>query len=462
MTQTNQIVQVNVSVTAAPTPSELQQTGAFVSQGGTANAAGSLTLLTTVADLATMLAGAKTVTNLVYSAGSNTVTGTSTAHGFPIGDTIYVTVAGATPAGYNGTFLATIVDANTFTYAMPTSLATATVFGTVTDEDVAELMGMNTTFFAQGTTQAVYVLELGNGTTAEGVTALTAFLNTNPKLVYSFLIPRTWDGESTFKTMVGNYDAPSTPVNFFVTTTVATYAAWGNVHNCVYAVVESPNAAIGQFELAADFNRALSRRPNSGTPVMTMALLRAYGVNAYPTFGNGTTLQLLRNANIGWFDTGSEGGIASGIFRKWGRVLSGESFDFWYSIDWAKITVELDLSNEILNGNNNSIAPLYYNQKGIDRLQDRAAEVLRRGTVYGLLYGTVEAVQLPPQTFADNVANHVYAGKCVVNAIPLSVYSRDNPSDYSLHLYSGFQMAVIPQGGFEQVIVNLNATQFLY
>jgi hypothetical protein len=462
MSLTNQIVTVNVSVTKAPTPSVLQETGTFVSQGGTTKAAGTLTLLTVVGDMAAILAGAKTVTNLVYSSGSNTVTGTSAAHGFPIGDTIYVTVAGATPAGYNGTFLATIVDADTFTYAMPTSLAVATVFGTVTDEDVAELAAMNTTFFAQGATQAVYVLELGNGTIAEGVTALASFITTNPKLVYSFLVPRTWDSESTFKTMVGNYDAPETPVNFFVTTTTSTYSTWGGVHNSVYAAVESPNKAITQFELAADLHRSLSRRPNSGTPIMTMALLRAYGVEVYPTFGNSTLLQQLRTANIGWFDTGSEGGIASGIFRKWGRVLSGESFDFWYAVDWAKLTLELDMSNEILNGNNNSIAPLYYNQKGVDRLQDRGAEVLRRGTVYGLLYGTVEAVQLPPQTFADNVTNHVYAGKCVINAIPLVDYARDNPSDYSQHLYSGFQVAIIPQGGFEQIIVNLNATEFLY
>jgi len=459
--QSNEIVQVNVSVTNAPTPSELQQTGAFVSQGGTTTDAGTLTLLTSVSDLASILAGSQTLTAIAYDGGTNTVTGTvSGGHGFPVGDTIWVVIAGCTPSGYNGAYLATIATSTTFTYAMPTALAANTVLGTVTDEDVLELNAMNTTFFAQGQTQAVYVLELGNGTTAEGVTALNSFLSDNPETVYSFLIPRSWDAESTFKTMVANYNAPSTMVNFFVTTTTLTYGSWSAVNNCVYAAVEAPATTVTQFDLAADFHRSLSRRPNSGTPIMTMALFKAYGVEPYPLFGNKSLLQLLRNAHIGFFDTGAEGGIASAIIRKWGHVLSGESFDFWYAVDWAKITLDLDLANEVINGNNNSIAPLYYNQKGIDRLQARAAEVLRRGTVYGLLLGTVESVQLPPQEFADNVVNKVYAGKNVINAIPFADYVRDNPSDYGLGLYSGLQAAIIPQLGFENIIINLNATDF--
>lgn len=55
-------------------------------------------------------------------------TATSTAHGFSDGDP--VTIAGATPSGYNGTFNITYVDANTFTYPTASVLANAT--GTIT------------------------------------------------------------------------------------------------------------------------------------------------------------------------------------------------------------------------------------------------------------------------------------------------------------------------------------------
>ena len=458
--QPNEIVTVNVSVTGAPAPNELQQTGAFISQGATTKPVGSLTLLTGVGDLASMLSGSIAITALAYNGGTHTVTGTATGHGRTPGDTGWVVIAGCTPAGYNGAFLATFPDANTFTYAMASTLATCTVFGTLTDEDTIELNAMNTTFWAQGSTQPVYVLELGLGSPAEGVTALNSFLVANPNTDYIFLVPRTLDAEATFHTMVANYNVPGTLTYFFVTTTLATYGGWSAVNKCVMAMVEAPGIASTEFSLAAPFYRALSRRPNSGTPVMTIALMSAYGVTPYPLFGNKTTLQLLRNANIGYFDTAAEGGLKNVIIFKYGHMLSGESFDKWYAIDWAKITLDLDLANEVINGNNNSIAPLYYTQKGIDRLQARAADTLRRGTVYGLLLGTVISVQLPPQEFASNVVNGAYKGKCVINAIPFANYTTDNPSDYAARKYAGLQAAIIPQYGFEQIIVNLNATDF--
>ena len=61
------IVLINVTVTLAPAPSTLQQTGAVVSQGATTNAIGSLTPLYSYAGLATMLAGAKTLASTAHS-----------------------------------------------------------------------------------------------------------------------------------------------------------------------------------------------------------------------------------------------------------------------------------------------------------------------------------------------------------------------------------------------------------
>ena len=461
MTQPNEITTLVISTTGAPVPSNLQQTGAFISQGATTKAAGSLTLLSGINDLAAILSGSLAITALAYNSGTHTVTGTATGHGRTPGDTEWVVVAGCTPAGYNGAFLATFPDANTFTYAMASSLASCTVFGTLTDEDTIELNAMNTTFFAQGSTQPVYVLELGHGSPAEGVTALTAFISANPTANYSYLVPRTWDAETTFHTMTANYNAASTKLNFFVTTSLANYAAWTAVNNCVMGAIEAPGIPVTEFSLAAIFYRTLSRRPNSGTPVMTVALASVSGVTPYPLFGNGATLQLLRNANIGYFDTGAEGGLSSVIIFKWGHVLSGESFDKWYAIDWAAITLQQDVTNEVINGNNNSIAPLRYNQKGIDRLQNRAADTLLRGVTYGLLLGTVVAVQLDPTVFATNLANGLYKGQCVINAIPFSIYTAQNPSDYAVnHQYSGLQAAIIPQLGFEHVVINLNASDF--
>ncbi len=74
----------------------------------------------------------------------NTATVTSTAHGFPNGASI--TIAGATPAGYDGTWTITVVDANTFTYqysspaplASPATLSSATATSSTTRTNLTE------------------------------------------------------------------------------------------------------------------------------------------------------------------------------------------------------------------------------------------------------------------------------------------------------------------------------------
>jgi len=456
------IVKLNVSITSAPVPNTLQEKGAFVSQGGTTGAAGTITLLTTAADLSTILNSAKTLTALVYSSGTSTVTGTvAGGHGFAVGDVTLVTVSGCTPSGYNGTFLATIDSSTEFTYEMLSSLAACTVLGTATDEDVAELVAMNTTFFAQNGSQAVYILELGDGDAAAGVADLSAWLTTYPNEIYSFLVPRYWDTEATFKTLCNLYTAPDKKVNFFVTTTLSTYTAWNTgAYNSAIVSVEAPAIPLTEFTAAAFFFRTLARRPNSGSPIMPVAYAEAFGVTDYPTFGNGALLQTLRDKYINFVITGIEGGIPQNKYWEIGRCVSGESFDFWYAVDWACITMQLYVANAILNGNNNNIAPLYYNQDGVDTLQLVASAVLRRGTVYGLLFGDVVTVSLPSTDFAYNLARGDYAGQNVLNAIPVSVYTNDNPSDYSQGLYGGFQARVIPQRGFENIVFNLNATQF--
>lgn len=61
---------------------------------------------------------------------NNLATGTATAHGLSTGD--FVTIAGATPAGLNGSFQITVTAANTFTYVVPSTVATGAATGTIT------------------------------------------------------------------------------------------------------------------------------------------------------------------------------------------------------------------------------------------------------------------------------------------------------------------------------------------
>ena len=56
------IVTVQVSQTIAPTPNQLQKTGALISQGGTTLSTRTYSLLTQLADLTPLLAAALSVT----------------------------------------------------------------------------------------------------------------------------------------------------------------------------------------------------------------------------------------------------------------------------------------------------------------------------------------------------------------------------------------------------------------
>ena len=238
----NPIVNVNVSIQVAPAPSTLQKTGAFISQGGTNTSPGTKSLLTQFSDLAPLLTAAKAISSLTWSASPNIVTATTTApHGFTNGDTVNLTIAGAVPAGYNGSFICTVTGTSTFTYPLASNPGLETTPGTYVPGEVNSLVERATTFFAQGSAQSVYVLELGPGNANDGVTFLTAWIAANPNVFYSYLVPRFWDGVASFLTMLGNFNATSAKTYFFVTTTLATWQLYTPTMKCVVLLIEAPN-----------------------------------------------------------------------------------------------------------------------------------------------------------------------------------------------------------------------------
>ena len=165
------------------------------------------------------------------------------------------------------------------------------------------------------------------------------------------------------------------------------------------------------------------------------------------------------DGNINFVSVGAEGGISNTILVL-GDNLDGTPQNVAYSIDWQQIQLELALANAVINGSNSQINPLYYNQSGIDRLQSVAGATAARGIATGLALGQVVLVQLDPTEFAKNLSNGVYRGNYVINAVPFSIYTALNPSDYSQGLYGGFQASFVPQYGFKRIVFNLEATQF--
>ena len=78
---------------------------------------------------------------MVSVTGGLTVTAVAPQHGFVTGDS--VTITGAYPAAYNGTFFITVVDANTFTYVLATNPGTAGTGAVITAQTSRVLPGQN-------------------------------------------------------------------------------------------------------------------------------------------------------------------------------------------------------------------------------------------------------------------------------------------------------------------------------
>ena len=626
---TNPIVTVSVSQQLAPAPSTLQKTGALISQGATITSPGTKSLLTQIADLTPLLKGALSLTGISQTGGLATAVA-ATAHGLPVDDTILVTIAGANQAAYNGPQLCTITSTTDFTFAVPsgtTSPATGTMV--YTPEDVGELVAMATTFFSQGSQQSVYVLELGVGNAADGVAFLTAWIAANPQVFYSYLVPRYWDSDPSFLTMLGQFNSTTAKTYFFTTTTlqnwqnysalmkcallmieapntgkwpanvltaVAYTAAWddndltaiawaatnggtvtaatttdhgvlpGNkftISGCtpagyngtflalpgtaasalVYALASNPGSETGlgklnksafgsataatttnhgvlpgqyftiagcvpngyngtflalagtatdslvyalpadpgsetvlgtlvqsqyasagvpatEFSLAAVFQATLNYAPSSTNKVTPLNFTYLFAVTPFPTNGNAALLTELDAANVNVVATGAQGGISATILMG-GNVLDGNPFNYWYSVDWAQINLQRNVTAALINGANDPINPLYYNQPGINRLQQVAVSTMNTGITDGLVLFTVRPTTLAASDLVDSINSGKLAGFTVVNAEPFIVYSTENPNDYAAGAYNGISVEYTPLRGFDSIRINVVVSNFV-
>lgn len=440
-TQTD-IVVVNVSQTLAAVPSQLQRTATLVSQGGTKLTPGSNAILTQLSDLTPLLMGSIAITSAVWAAGIVTLT-TTAPHGWPAGETIPGVVAGFTPAAYNGSYGITVVDAVTLTYPLASNPGATSTVGTVTDGDVAEITAMATTWFAQGSATPVYVLELGNGNATDGIAALAAYVIANPYKFYVYEVPKEWAADVTsataLATLCRNHSSTTSMVYFVVTTAddPAVYALFNGIKSAFVIRASSADYGNGIYDASVLGYNCVVQQPSAANKVPPMQFRFAFGVTADDL--SGPQQVAFKQAYVNYIATGAEGGISNTLI-KWGVTMDGKPFTYWYAVDWMQINLKLNLANEIINGSNNSINPLYYNQPGIGRLQKRAQNTVNSGIQFGMVLATSLGPLVQATSFGD--------------------YVTQNPNDYSQGIYNGLSLEFTPQQGFMNIIFNMNVTDF--
>jgi hypothetical protein len=430
-TITPTIVNLNVIETIAPSPSQLQQSGAIVSCGGTTLTAGMYQYCGSLSAVTALAVTPVAITTLTWSSGI--ATATVPAMTLAVGQTFKTTISGAAPAGYDGTYIATVATSTTFTYALTTNPGTETSLGTYTPPYSAFVTLAATTFFAQGSSAGVYVLELGPETTpTAGITALGTWItaNSNPQIFYAYLLDGTWDG-SALATLAANYASPNGRTYFFVTSTTGTIADY-SPSKSVYANVPSPNKPVTEHTVAADFYQWLVNAPSAATPAAPMAYRYVYGATAWPTNNSSVNTVLTAYANLIY--AGSEGGVANACIFK-GTTMDGAQSMSWYGVDWFAIGVKQALANAIINGSNQN-PPLLYNQQGINTLLTVAQDYGNTAVAFGL------------------------AQSVTVSATPFATYVAQNPSNYAAGIYNGFSAAFITQNGFLTISFNIDAIEF--
>lgn len=439
-TITPQIVNLTAVLTVAPEPSQLQQSGAFVSVGGTTLATGSYLYCAQLSALQAVL----------QTSGSG---------------------------------------------------------------NQVELNTMGTTFYAQGSSVGVYVLELGTQATgAAGMEALNTWITDNPGIFYAYLLPAAWDNTSEvvgsaivtspgsgytaaptvafsgggggtgaaatatiangvvtgititspgsgytsaptiafsggsgtgaaatanlaseLNIVASEYASPTGRTYFFVTTTVANVATY-QPNKSVYAFVPSPTANSQEFGAAAHFYQWLVNNPSATNQLSPMAYRFLTGVTAWPSTGYAANIQTILSAYGNINLVPPQGGITSTCIFK-GTTSDGSQSSWWYGIDWYQIAVTNDLADAVINGSNEE-PPLLYDQNGINQLAGVAQRDLDTAISFGCaLSGTVTATSF-------------------------SAYTKANPNNYKAGLYAGLLANVVGQNGFLTVGITLDAVEF--
>jgi hypothetical protein len=489
-TDPNAIVTVHVSIIEAPTPINYQRTGAFVSFGATTMAPNDTELLTQLSDLDQWIAPPLQVTSATWAAAEVTVVFTDPLPGAPIvGDTFTMVFSGFIPEGYNGRFVCTVTAPDTVTYPLAVTPGATTVIGEANTTTSIELIQMATTYFGQGNMIGPWVLELGYQNSIDNkVTALETWLKQNPKTIYGFLLPRefgsdpdalpAWPGlptpapaPTTFMDLLKQYQAPETMEYFWITVTPDTMQTLGPTYKDVIQLVEAPvltdpagaslNDPEGEFTMAALFYNALAFRPSNTNRIAPMAFKYVYGVTEYPQRNNAPLLVSFKQAHTNYISTGAEGGISFTMVYE-GVTLDGHDyFNWWYTIDWVQIQVNLDLSNAIINGSNNPLAPLYYNQEGINYLQTILYRTMVSASTFGMILGKITMTTYDGPDLTNSINSGEFAGECDINAVPFINYTLANPGDYKIGEYDGLSTLFIPARGFIHILVNVVATDLV-
>ncbi|NDU91247.1 MAG: hypothetical protein G3I10_01275, partial [Ferrovum sp.] len=433
-------VNLNATVTTAPTPSQFQRSGAIISVGGRTLATNTYQYCGTLAAVESILSAAGNYAELTNMATP------FFAQGGGVG--LYILELGVgTSADAEIADLATWITNNPgvfYSYLAPASW----------DYSKDEVGSIQITLGGSGYTSAptVTISAPTSGTTATATASITngvvtSVTITNPGSGYTaaptvtFSAPTsgtTATGTATLASamniLAGDYSSPSGKTYFFVTTTTTNLPNYTGVKS-IFAMVPSPTATSSEFQTATAFYQWLNNNPGPANQLAPMAFRYVYGVTPWAPTGNSASITTVLSNYGNLVYTGAEGGISTACLFK-GTTMDGTQSAWWYGVDWFQIQVEQALAAAIINGSNSN-PPLIYDQAGINTLLSVA------------------------QGIANNAVSYGCALSATVTAVPFYTYITENPSNYAAGIYNGFSATVVGPSGYLTITFNLDAVQFV-
>lgn len=438
-TITSRIVNLKAVVTQAPTPSQLQQSGAFISVGGTTLTSGTYQYLGQPnTEITSLLSGTGNSTEL------QTMANTFSAQGNSIG--AYVLELGA-----QSSVDTQITAAETWIAANP-NIFYGYLCPETWDYSKDEVGSVQVTSGGSGYTSAPTVAfsAPSSGVTASGTAVVqngeVVQVNiTNPGSGYTAAPTVTFSGgggtgatatatlASAIHILASQYANPTAKTYFFATTTQANIVNYSTLKSVV-AFVPAPTATSQEFGAAALFYQYLVNNPSAANPMGPLSYRYVDGVTPWVQATNQTAITTILSAYGNVILQGTEAGITNSCIFK-GTMMDGNQMSWWYGVDWFQIQSAQTLASTVINGSN-QIPPLVYNQTGINTLQKAAQQVANNGVKFQCLLSGA------------------------VSAIPFATYTTQNPSDYAAGIYSGLSAVIVGQNGFLTINFALDATTF--
>lgn len=424
-TITPQIVNLTAVVTQAPAPSQLQQSGAFVSVGGSTLTSGTYQY---VGDLSS-------ATSILSSGGNHAELSDMATTFFAQGNAVgaYVLELGTQSSPNAGVSeLSTWITDNPnvfYSYLVPENW----------DQPITSVSGsisgstLTVSLVISGT---VAIGQVVGGTGVQPSTSITAgsgtswTVSTSGNAVTGEVLTLT----NPLEILVADNSSPTSKTYFFITSTSGSISQY-SPNKAAQAYVMAPTAPSTEFTAAAAFYQWLVNNPSQANPLPPMAYRYVYGVTPWPQSGQTASVNSILTNYGNLIFTGAEGGISTSCLFK-GTTMDGQQGSWWYGVDWFQIQVKQALAAAVINGSNSN-PPLLYNQAGINALQK----------------------------IAQNIGNDAVKFGCAlsvtVTATPFATYVQQNPSDYNAGLYKGLSATMVGPSGFLTVDFYLDAVQFV-